>query len=281
MNTAFPIRATTAIITSLILPGIIVFAVVVLAEVTNEYYQVFIAFASLLTQIFGFHILHTMMRARNVDPRLFIKPLVDGDKRTIVQVTLYLFVASFFFLYLLYLPLAHIFPTFVDLLLLDTGSISHHLSEPNAILLNVITFCSIVIMAPIFEEYLFRGVLLQRWSQKWNVRRAIIVSSLIFAVLHTDIIGAFLYGVVMSLLYLKTQSLLVPILCHILNNLIAWLYDVSFYSYYGYDYVQSIEDYQNEWWPLVVFGAITIVWTVYYYLTKSRLVLKKPAKVIH
>lgn len=281
MKTAFPISATSAIFTSLILPSVFFVVILFLVDATNEYYLFFTALASLLTQVLGFHILYTMMRARKIDPRRFIKPLKLGDKRTIIQVTLYLLAASFFSFYLLYLPLAQLFPSLVDMLVLDASSVSYALSEPNSVILNIIVFLSIVVMAPIFEEYLFRGVLLQRWSQKWNVRKAIIVSSLIFGILHTDIIGAFLYGVVMSLLYLKTQSLLVPILCHMLNNLVAWALDVGFYSYYGYDYVQSIEDFQNEWWPLYVFGAITLVWTLYYYLTKSRLALKKPVKVVY
>ncbi len=278
-KTTFPITATTAIIASLILPGLLFAGLLFVLDGSNEYFLFFTVLGALLTQILGFHILHTMMRARQLDTRKLIKPLVNGDKRTIVLVTLYLLVASLFLFYLLYLPLAHLFPFIVNLMVLDSGSISYALSEPHSLLLNIIAFCSVVIMAPIFEEYLFRGVLLQRWSQKWNVRKAIIVSSLIFAVLHADILGAFLYGVVMSLLYLRTQSLLVPILCHMLNNLIAWALDLGFYAYYGFDYEQSIEDFQNEWWPLVVFGIITLVWTVYYFATRSRLALRKPVNL--
>ena len=281
MKNAFPISARNAIITSLIFPSIIVVVVVYLVDYANEYYQFFIALASLLTQIFGFHILYTMMRARRVDPRRFIKPLEDGDKRTILWVTLFLIVASYFLFYLVYFPLSHIFPFLVNTMVLDTSAMSYELSEQHAWLLNIVVFFSVVVMAPIFEEYLFRGVLLQRWSRKWNARRAIIVSSFIFGLLHTDILGAFLFGVVLSLLYLKTQSLLVPILCHMLNNFIAWAIDVGFYSYHGYDYQQSITEFQAQWWPIAVSGLITLIWAAYFYYTKSRIPFKKPVNLVY
>jgi hypothetical protein len=91
---------------------------------------------------------------------------------------------------------------------------------------NLIQIFSIVIIAPIVEEILFRGIILQRWSTKWGVRRGIIFSSLAFGVLHFNIIGLFMFGVVMSLLYLKTRTLFIPMIVHALNNFGAIILEI-------------------------------------------------------
>jgi membrane protease YdiL (CAAX protease family) len=93
---------------------------------------------------------------------------------------------------------------------------------PFAPFLNFMEFIIVVFMAPIVEEFLFRGVLLHRFTIKWGVKWAILISSIIFAVLHSDIIGAFTFALVMCILYIKTASILVPILAHMVNNLLAY-----------------------------------------------------------
>jgi membrane protease YdiL (CAAX protease family) len=85
-----------------------------------------------------------------------------------------------------------------------------------ALFLSVFT---IVVFVPFVEELLFRGVLLHRWTVKWNLPSAVFFSSLIFGLGHfTDPIGKFVFGVMMSFLYLKTGSLILPIFCHMFHN---------------------------------------------------------------
>ncbi len=79
-----------------------------------------------------------------------------------------------------------------------------------------------VLVAPVVEELFFRGVLLHRWTARWSVRRAVLLTSLVFAVAHLDMIGGFAFGFVMATLYVRTRTLLVPIACHILNNAIGF-----------------------------------------------------------
>jgi membrane protease YdiL (CAAX protease family) len=78
-----------------------------------------------------------------------------------------------------------------------------------------------IVSAPIIEEMLFRGILLGRWSAKWGMRKAVLISALAFSIPHFDKLGAFLFAVCMSILYLRTRTLLVPIAAHALNNTIA------------------------------------------------------------
>lgn len=83
------------------------------------------------------------------------------------------------------------------------------------------------VLAAGLEELLFRGVLLGRWARRWGARRAVLLTSLAFAVLHLDLVGAFVFGAAMAVLYLRTRSLWVPFACHAANNLAIALSDLG------------------------------------------------------
>jgi membrane protease YdiL (CAAX protease family) len=73
---------------------------------------------------------------------------------------------------------------------------------------------SAVIAAPLVEEFLFRGVLFQRWAHAWKTPiGALVVSACCFAALHGHVFGAFVFAVVATLVYLHTQSLWPPLPC--------------------------------------------------------------------
>ena len=80
---------------------------------------------------------------------------------------------------------------------------------------------SIAVVAPITEEWLFRGILLHRWGLKWGFSRGLLASSIVFGLLHPNPIGLTVFGLVMGLFYLQTRSLSLPVLAHALNNLLA------------------------------------------------------------
>jgi len=80
---------------------------------------------------------------------------------------------------------------------------------------------SVVIIAPIYEEVIFRGILLKGMARRMNPKLALVVSALFFAVLHLNIpqgINAFLLGLVIGAIYLGTGSIYLSILAHLVNN---------------------------------------------------------------
>lgn len=83
----------------------------------------------------------------------------------------------------------------------------------------------VAVLAPIFEEILFRGILMKGMlNNKMNPYWAIVLSAFIFGAIHVfpwQFLGAFLLGMVLGLVYWKTKSLLLPILMHAFNNFIA------------------------------------------------------------
>lgn len=84
----------------------------------------------------------------------------------------------------------------------------------------------IVILGPIYEEFLFRGLLVFGFSRNYGRIKAICLSALLFGFMHVDparIIFATLFGMVLAWVVLETGSLW-PSLCgHVLNNLLPFL----------------------------------------------------------
>ena len=90
-------------------------------------------------------------------------------------------------------------------------------------------FISVVIVAPIIEEFLFRGFLhsqLRRsFLKDWG---AIAVTSLVWTAIHFQyeigiLFFLFLFGLFLGFLRLKYGSLIIPIVLHVINNLLSFL----------------------------------------------------------
>jgi hypothetical protein len=81
-----------------------------------------------------------------------------------------------------------------------------------------------LLVTPIAEAFLFQGVVLHRWSAKWGVKPAIITLSLLYSILYSsNFLGGFSLGLMQTLFYIKSKTLLVPIVARIINNAIIFV----------------------------------------------------------
>ncbi|MEC9320744.1 MAG: CPBP family intramembrane glutamic endopeptidase [Chloroflexota bacterium] len=88
----------------------------------------------------------------------------------------------------------------------------------------IVNLVAVVIWVPVAEEIFFRGFLLKTMLERHTVYVAIPLSSLLFALLHGRlglIVPVFLSSVVISILFIRTRSLLPPILAHSTQNLVV------------------------------------------------------------
>ena len=91
------------------------------------------------------------------------------------------------------------------------------------------------IIAPIAEEYLFRGLMMRKML-KWNISPwyAIIASSIMFGLIHLNpaqIPGAIILGIVMAWMCYRTKSLIPGIIIHITNNTLCLIPEECYDTY--------------------------------------------------
>ena len=83
------------------------------------------------------------------------------------------------------------------------------------------------LIGPVCEEIIFRGVILEGLTKKYDPTKALIFSALIFGLIHMQplqVIGAFFAGLILGWIYLKTQSLWIVIALHVINNFVAFTF---------------------------------------------------------
>ena len=91
--------------------------------------------------------------------------------------------------------------------------------------MKVYSFIVVVLVLPILNEILFRGIILKNFLKSYSPIKAILLSSLFFAIIHFNVgqvITAFISGIFLSYLYWQTSSLALCFIVHILYNGVAY-----------------------------------------------------------
>ncbi len=79
-----------------------------------------------------------------------------------------------------------------------------------------------LIVAPLAEEYLWRGLLLQRWAVKWSPGRALVATAALFGLAHmTAAPSLFCAALLLGVVFMKTGSLRYPIILHATHNAVV------------------------------------------------------------
>lgn len=169
-------------------------------------------------------------------------------------------VSAIGFSYVLFYPISLFAPEFVQSWLLDSPALLYWDEAGNYWLGNLAGVVMAVCFAPILEEYLFRGYLLNRWTLKFGAWPATLLSSFLFAVLHPDVLGAFVFAVFQCLLYMKTRSLIGPMLIHFSNNLLAVLLEWMDLSWWSGFAAPTLQDFYDQWWTGLLGVLIGVPW---------------------
>ena len=96
----------------------------------------------------------------------------------------------------------------------------------------ITSLLQVCIIAPVIEEILMRGFVLGGLKNTYGVIVALFISALFFAILHFNMVqtlSAFVCGIILGLLYIKTDSILCCIIAHCGYNLIS--YFTTIYPY--------------------------------------------------
>ncbi|BDR66233.1 hypothetical protein K144312032_04610 [Clostridium tetani] len=85
-----------------------------------------------------------------------------------------------------------------------------------------------ITLAPIVEELIFRGVILNRLKTRFSIISAIFISAILFGIAHFDIniLGRLIFELLCAILFFQTKNILNCIILHLLNNASIFMFPV-------------------------------------------------------
>lgn len=118
----------------------------------------------------------------------------------------------------------------------------------------VLVFLTLVVLAPIGEECLFRGLILGRLQKSMPILAALIIESVLFGIFHANPVqGIYVIslGMVTGYIVYKKKSVVPGIIIHAINN--------------GMGYITALlpEEIQNSTAALVAIFAAAVLFTVF------------------
>ncbi|WP_432714259.1 CPBP family intramembrane glutamic endopeptidase [Pedobacter sp.] len=94
-------------------------------------------------------------------------------------------------------------------------------------------FLGAILLAPLFEELIFRGTILKGFLTKYTPAISIILSGVLFCAIHiqpVQLFGALFFGILSGWIYYKTESLGLCILLHFLSNFSSQLISYTLFK---------------------------------------------------
>ncbi len=177
--------------------------------------------------------------------------------------------ASVLGFFVLYVPLVHLNPDLAEWLLGNPIQLPPW-DSTNAAWTALLISIMLVIVAPSIEEVIFRGFLLHRWRAKYGTWPAIWLTSVLFGILHGEIIGHIALSVFLCLIVIRSSSLVGPILVHMGNNGIAVLIMGVTTSVGGSEDSSALTQVGEDWWLAAIGGVVSIPWLTWYARTRLR-----------
>jgi len=95
----------------------------------------------------------------------------------------------------------------------------------------ILLFLVVSVSAPLFEEILFRGIVLNDFKKAVPVWLAVTIQGILFGVFHMNWIQgvyASVLGIVLGIIYIKYQSIWAPIIMHFTYNTTSFILDYIF-----------------------------------------------------
>lgn len=123
-----------------------------------------------------------------------------------------------------------------------------------------------ITLAPIIEELVFRGVVMNRLKIKFGIIPAIFVSAIVFGIVHFDlnVLGRLFFGVLSAILYFETKNIINCIILHILNNASIFVFFIL--SQYTNFSINTDSEFKTGIMVLIIFSCFisSIIFNVVY-----------------
>lgn len=130
----------------------------------------------------------------------------------------------------------------------------------------VIKLIGVVLIVPIFEEIIWRNQIFGLLLKKHTLLTAVLLSSILFAIMHlqfSKLGGLFIWGVLFSLVYYQTKSLVASIMLHSLCNL------QDFFTKQEFFVMTDLQIFRHV---SMLLGSVTVIIFIIKYLGRYRTV---------
>lgn len=121
-----------------------------------------------------------------------------------------------------------------------------------------VTVLSVSVFAPVFEEWLCRGIVLRGLLKHMGPAAAIVISAVFFGVLHMNpwqAIPAFCLGALFGYVYYRTGSLKLTMLMHCVNNTMS----VIFSQIPAFKDAETFMEVMSPWAYAVTYAACVLI----------------------
>lgn len=145
-------------------------------------------------------------------------------------------------------------------------------SMKNMMRVDVITLLTLAVAAPILEELIFRGIILEGFLKRYSPTKAIIWSSVLFGLAHMNpwqFISAFAMGILLGWVYHRTQSLWPCIFIHFVNNFLAFIPAFFIDDYMENSSMDPVETFGSTSNYYLAIGISVLIIGVSLYLLKQ------------
>ena len=249
-----------AFILALVIPNVLAFIVLIFASCytdintieTTRFYKVL---ATTLNQISFLLVFFLIIKKKKIS----IKNSVQTKKLNFKQI-LILVSISFVCLFLIS-PIINVFDNLLVKVGVSSSNLPINLTKPINFVYLILTMG---ILAPVAEEFVFRGIILDGLKSKGN-RIAIIVSSLMFMLIHLSLhqtIYQFILGIILAIVVLITDNIFSSILIHFINNTFVLI--INYINPHLFEY-----NYLSFWYILIAIILFILAIVVLIFLIKK------------
>jgi hypothetical protein len=120
----------------------------------------------------------------------------------------------------------------------------------------------LVIVAPVTEELLFRGIILRGLLSRYRPAVAVILTALLFAALHVNPwqgLSALCLGIVLAWFYLRTGSVALCVLGHAMSNGLSIVFTLIPWDIPGMTDTADLTNVTFQPWWLDLSGLVVLV----------------------
>ncbi len=146
------------------------------------------------------------------------------------------------------------------------GTLAH---RDNPFVYTPFTLVSMILLAPVLEELIFRGTILDGFLTYYSAPKAIVYSSILFGLVHAlpaAIVGALLLGLFFGWIYYKTRSVGVIILLHITANITGLV--AGYLQFRLSDHSAWFSIYSGFTFPIVIVSGL-LIWLSFVSIVKQ------------